>query len=1373
MGNQGARLALLVSMVWAGFAMVMAGPASGAIDLRQVQAPVVAPSQPAAAGAQGTSALSSTTKPAPQSLYVEGQAIVRFERGATSAQRRALHRTAGTRVIRKLLLPDTYLVEFSPGRRPPDVARRYERNAKVRYAEPNHLRFLESTLPNDPSFGEQWGLHNVGQTVNGSPGTENADIGVTNMWDVTRGSNEVVVGVVDTGVSLQHTDLADNIYTNPDDPPGGGDQDGNGIADDTNGYDFLDGDTNPADTYGHGSHMAGIIGASGNNGYGVAGVNWDVSIAPLRVCDAVGCDDAAIADAFTYAGREGIPIVNASLGRSSDPPDVGPIYSNTISAAITASPNTLFVAAAGNGGNDEVGDNNDLAPQYPCNYTHANVLCVAATDRSDKLASFSNYGPTSVDVAAPGQYILSTWRRQNGEDRYAFQSGSSQATAMVAGAAALDLAQNPGRTTAQLKSTIVGNAQTLSSLTGRVASGRLQLASPPPATLPPPDPPPTADTTFSGGDSAMVQAPGSTQTVLSDVARQADGKIVVAGFATLAGGNIDFAVARLNANGTLDTTFSFDGWQFASFGPSTDYATALTIQGDGKIVVTGQVQSTGDFGLARFNTNGTLDTSFDTEGLVAIDTGGVQDIPNAVAVHTDGKIAVAGTRQNADFQVMRFNANGSLDTTFDGDGILQTDMGTSIETAYGVAFQSDGKIVAAGGTNNFVTNAPGDFALARYNVNGSLDTTFDGDGKVFTDFGGRPEGPSENAQAIAIQGNGRIVVAGQTADPVTTTKWDFAAVRYLTNGSLDTSFDGDGKAVREVVGISSPGVTGDVQVDDVAIAPSGEIVIAGWSWPAGFSETIVRFQGDGTPDRTFGDDGLALPELCPGEQGKLTGLAIGPDRKLIVIGQNCAGNLAPVARLNGTSASLYVTPNTELDADGQTVQIGGLGWPAGVSVQIQQCDETVPASPVCAFLANATTDTSGIFQTSPGSPPELSYALTGGSCPDPSCKIVVTATTGEVVKAPVSFKETTSLRMTPSRGAIVQGDSVPLDEPITLKVDATAAFGTPTGQVSFFICGPMVHPTTCSAGGSSLGTVTLVDNGFGTSSATSGPIGFVTPGRYCFRAVFPGNNEHRPATDSSREACVSVRDTPGAGPLAADDFFEGIPGQQIQSGAPGVLMNDLAAPGQTPTAQLVSGPANGTLVGGLNSNGAFTYQPSNGSVTADSFTYRAQDTLGLSEVTTVTLDLSGDPDTVGTRYKGTRYHGTRYKGTRYKGTRYKGTRYHGTRYKSLNDVAMSTYAECSPRWVWINPQLTFYEQTTAEVTAALYDAAGVRIAASEGFLADGEFYGDLSDPLNVPWPVWNAPVPAGGVSAKVFVNADPAEAGSPSYVLTNTVGCQT
>jgi subtilisin family serine protease len=339
---------------------------------------------------------------------VPSQLIVRFRPGTSAADRVVTRRRLGATELRSLLVPRLHLVKVAEGRPVADAVRAFERDPNVQYAEPNYLRELASTTPNDALFPQLWGLNNTGQTVNGVAGTPDADIDAAEAWDTIKGSTGISVGVVDTGVAYNHPDLAANIWANPGETGGGKetngfDDDGNGLVDDFRGYDFHDHDNNPIDDVHHGSHVAGTIGAVGNNGIGVAGVNWNVRLAPLRACypDAFfsgSCDDAAVADAFAYAGQEGLKVVNGSFGGpgGASPPQA---YVDAIAGA----PNTLFVFSAGNSTS-----NNDSTPNYPCNITLSNVICVAATDQNDALASFSNYGSTSVDLGAPGKSIEST-----------------------------------------------------------------------------------------------------------------------------------------------------------------------------------------------------------------------------------------------------------------------------------------------------------------------------------------------------------------------------------------------------------------------------------------------------------------------------------------------------------------------------------------------------------------------------------------------------------------------------------------------------------------------------------------------------------------------------------------------------------------------------------------------------------------------------------------------------------------------------------------------------------------------------------------------------------------------------------------------------
>ncbi|MEJ2170802.1 MAG: S8 family serine peptidase [Desulfobacterales bacterium] len=271
----------------------------------------------------------------------------------------------------------------------------YLEDPDVENAEPNYIVHTDIAPPDDTHFNRLWGLHNTGQNVNGTNGTDDADIDALEAWDVTTGGSDVVVAVVDSGVDIHHPDLAANIWTNPGEIPGNGiDDDGNGYIDDVNGWDFYGDDNDPRDANGHGTHVAGTIAAAGNNATGITGVSWSAKIMPLRFIDAWGMGDTARAImAIEYANAMGADIINNSWG--------GGGGGDSLKSAIEAS-DALVVCAAGNSGR-----NNDSIPYYPSSYNSANIIAVAASDQDDTLAYFSNYGAVSVDVAAPGTNIYS------------------------------------------------------------------------------------------------------------------------------------------------------------------------------------------------------------------------------------------------------------------------------------------------------------------------------------------------------------------------------------------------------------------------------------------------------------------------------------------------------------------------------------------------------------------------------------------------------------------------------------------------------------------------------------------------------------------------------------------------------------------------------------------------------------------------------------------------------------------------------------------------------------------------------------------------------------------------------------------------------
>jgi len=268
----------------------------------------------------------------------------------------------------------------------------YLKNPQIEYAEPNYIVHTAVT-PNDTYFNNLWGLNNTGQTG----GTSDADIDAPEAWDLTTGSSSVVIAVVDTGVTYNHTDLSSNIWVNAEESSctDGIDNDENGYIDDCNGWDFIGDDNDPADYNGHGTHVSGTIAAVGNNSTGITGVMWTAKIMPLRFLGVSGYGTTADAiSAILYANANGAHVINNSWGGSG--------YSQALKDAIDAS-QAVVVCAAGNDGT-----NNDSTPSYPASYTSSNIIAVAATDHNDNLAYFSNYGATSVDVGAPGVNIYST-----------------------------------------------------------------------------------------------------------------------------------------------------------------------------------------------------------------------------------------------------------------------------------------------------------------------------------------------------------------------------------------------------------------------------------------------------------------------------------------------------------------------------------------------------------------------------------------------------------------------------------------------------------------------------------------------------------------------------------------------------------------------------------------------------------------------------------------------------------------------------------------------------------------------------------------------------------------------------------------------------
>ncbi len=392
--------------------------------------------------------------------YVDHEILVRFSPSVSREEMVSLLNGFGMSIEQILNHRNLCRVKLPESMKVEAAVRILKGIPEVDFSEPNYIVHTTNT-PDDPFFPNQWGFHNTGT----SGGVADADIDAVEAWDSTTGSSSVVVAVVDEGIDLNHPDLAGNIWVNPSEIPDNGiDDDGNGYVDDVNGWDFKHGDATVYDGSSedqHGTEVAGIIGAVGNNGTGVSGICWNVRIMPVKF---ISFGSGTVSDAILaldYAVQNGARVINCSWGGTSYSEALKSAFQDALDAGV------LVVTSAGNSG-----VNTDTSSHYPSNYDLANILSVAATDKNDTLSSFSNYGLTTVDLGAPGSSIYTT----TPEKGYAYFSGTSAAAPFVTGAAALALSVDSGLSMQDLKDDILNSVDAVDSLTGKtVTGGRLNI----------------------------------------------------------------------------------------------------------------------------------------------------------------------------------------------------------------------------------------------------------------------------------------------------------------------------------------------------------------------------------------------------------------------------------------------------------------------------------------------------------------------------------------------------------------------------------------------------------------------------------------------------------------------------------------------------------------------------------------------------------------------------------------------------------------------------------------------------------------------------------------------------------------------------------
>jgi len=680
-------------------------------------------------------------------------------------------------------------------------------------AEPD-LIYYPSGSADDPAFqnGAQWGLRNTGQN-GGSPG---ADISAVAAWDIRSDASDVVVAVVDTGARLTHEDLEANLWTNPDEVPGNGvDDDGNGVVDDVHGFDAIAGSGRPADEDGHGTHVAGTIGARGDNATGVAGVAWRARLMPIRF---LGPDGGFLSDAIeglAYAREEGAAIVNNSWASGG--------FSSGLRDAIErlAGEDILFVAAAGNDGSD-----NDARPSYPASYTVDNVIAVASSDRDDRLSEFSNFGGTSVDLAAPGASIRSTFA--SGDASYASLSGTSMATPHVSGAAAVLRAEFPDAPFGEIKGRLLDNVDPAPAFAGETASGgRLNLD----AALRDEAPPRPGALRF---DAGSVNAAESSGKVALIVSRE--------------GGSDGAVSARLDVAGATAT----EGEDFAADadrrlewadGDASERVVNIGLADDSKAegVERFSARLESPEGGASIGAPAAVEVAIlddEERQLEGFGFDGARRVPSdalafdppapALAAAPGGGFAVAETEAvDGRFRVLvrRFDASGGLRWER-----RHAPPGEAIQPR--IAFAPDGRLVA--GYSRLARNGDGEITDVRVAA-----LAYDASGAVLWDRA-MPRSSSgwDFVNAVAVGGDGAAYLAGgYSVDPAGLNPQDAFIARVERGGGF-----------AWVEGLAfNPAFGGDDSIEDVAAGPGGDVFAGGWTGSsAGFAGIFARVNPDGS-----------------------------------------------------------------------------------------------------------------------------------------------------------------------------------------------------------------------------------------------------------------------------------------------------------------------------------------------------------------------------------------------------------------------------------------------------------------------------------------------------------------------------------------------
>ncbi|MFV2067055.1 MAG: tandem-95 repeat protein, partial [Pirellulales bacterium] len=1142
-----------------------------------------------------------------------------------------------------------------------NASRRTLRSRRLR-CEPLEDRRLLSVVPNDPLFSDQWALDNTGQ----SGGTWDADIDAPAAWSVNTGNPSTVVAVLDTGIDYSHEDLYLNIWLNQGEIPAalassladtdsdglitfrdlnetanasyvsdlnatgyidagdlladpswadGSDTDGNGYTDDLIGWDWVNNDNDPMDTNSHGTMVAGLLGAVGDNGVGVAGVSWRVQMMPLKFKfnNPTWTVDAAVS-AIDYAVDQGAPISNNSWGNGTG--EYIPEIYDAIDRARLAG--HLFVAAAGNEARDT-----DSLPRYPASYDLDNIISVAATNHEDELASFSNWGATSVDLSAPSPNVMTT----KPGNLYAPGSGTSSSTPHVAGVAALLHSLHPNWTAAQIKDRILSTVDPLPSLVGRtVAGGRLNAATS------------VADTTIHISDPSIVEGNSGSSALVFTATRRGDTTGTV---------TIDWSTA--DGTATAGTDYVAASGQVIFNPGETQQSFSVLVNGDtdqegDETLQVGVQLASGTASIADPTAQGIIlndDTSITiadatvTEGdesisfvdaFVSAGSGGLSQ-PRGVVLGTDGDLYVSST---AEHNVLRYDgASGTFLDAFTAprNGVLRDPQG--------LAFHN-GSLFVGGWTSDNVV---------RFD-----DVT----GALIGEFVSSGSGGLDNAVDLVFGPDGNLYVASWNTDEVLrydgTTGAPMGAFVTAVSGGLDQpayiAFGPDGNLY-----VGSNAADCVLRYDGTTGAYIDKFVATGSGGLDGPRELVFRPDGYLYVASAYSDEVLRYDAATGAFVDAVIPAASGGINYPIAVVFDSDGNLLVGSR--DTDELLRYGPAS------QAAFTLSLSSPSALPVTVDFSTADGTASAVSDYEAST-----GTLTFAPGETSKtivvptrndrvreadetflvnLSNPTGGATIADPQGQATIIDVEAPLFADSFENGQWDGLWVEDSQNDWFTSTQRKTDGNDSAEVDgwannATLTMANPIGlspygsaelSFSWFIeknwdSGEYIALDVYSGGwhnniASLNGNVSGEENVWNHETIDINSAYLTDDFKIRFRAKVSRSKEDG-NVDNVQLFATSLATPPNQSPVAGDDAYSVTEDGVLTVVAPGVLTGDSDPDGDSLTASLVSGPGNGTL--SLSADGSFTYTPNADFNGADSFTYRAFDGTDYSNTATVSITVN-------------------------------------------------------------------------------------------------------------------------------------------------------